>query len=392
MYNRGIISLSWMMKNGKRVGGITEYEKGKALYRENWNSIFGRNDKRTIRNVKSKLVMTIQYKKSCAEEETDDCFGNVIYRGEFDMDMNRNGHGIEFDRNSGNELFEGIWEKDTLIRVTREFDKENNTMIEYSETSSPAIWQQIPLYVGGYCFEDGSFFRNGTGYLIDESSGAAIRESEWDHGKEIKGVDLYEGWYAKGIQDSIRGVFNNLEQENMRTEEPSSPFTSNIVEITRCEGLNEIDTQVTDLVIASNIGNNLSSLNLDRYSWLKSIEIGDNCFCSVKTFRINGLNKLKKLKIGSCSFIQKKYCFYEDYSKSFHVLNCEKLESIIIGENSFSDFSGQFELMNLNSLKLLRIGSIGKQSNNFYYSSLVVRGKHASLLIIMCRPSTTSGC
>ena len=39
MYNRGIISLSWMMKNGKRVGGITEYKNGKALYRENWNSI-----------------------------------------------------------------------------------------------------------------------------------------------------------------------------------------------------------------------------------------------------------------------------------------------------------------------------------------------------------------
>ena len=31
LYNRGIISLSWMMKNGKREGGITEYVKGKAV-------------------------------------------------------------------------------------------------------------------------------------------------------------------------------------------------------------------------------------------------------------------------------------------------------------------------------------------------------------------------
>lgn len=390
LYNRGIISLSWMMKNGKREGGITEYVKGKAVRRENWNSIFGRNDKRVIKNVKNKLIMTIQYKKSDSEKISDESFGNVIYQGEFDYEMNRNGRGIEFDINSGKELFEGIWEKDNLICVTREFDKDNNTMIEYSETSSQAIWQQIPMYIGGYCFEDGSIFRNGTGYLIDESSGAAIRESEWDHGIEIKGDDLYEGWYEKGIQDSIRNVINNLSQENMQTEDPSSFFAQNKIEVIRSEQLHEIDINITDLVVASNCGNHLSSLNLNSYSCLKSIEIGDNCFFSVKSFNLNGLKKLKRLKIGNCSFTQSKYCYKEDYSKSFHIVNCDKLESITIDEYSFSDCSGQFELRNLNSLKSIRIGSIGKHSNNFFFSSLVVRGRNADLLLIMYRPSTTS--
>ena len=40
-------------------------------------------------------------------------------------------------------------------------------------------------------------------------------------------------------------------------------------------------------------------------SWLlnlESIEIGDDCFESVKTFQIDGLNRLKTIKIGNNSF------------------------------------------------------------------------------------------
>ena len=36
---------------------------------------------------------------------------------------------------------------------------------------------------------------------------AICRESEWEHGKEKKGgTDLYEGWYVKGMKESIRSV------------------------------------------------------------------------------------------------------------------------------------------------------------------------------------------
>ena len=37
---------------------------------------------------------------------------------------------------------------------------------------------------------------------------------------------------------------------------------------------------------------------------LESIEIGNDCFGSVQTFQIDGLNRLKTIKIGSNSFIQ----------------------------------------------------------------------------------------
>ena len=107
---------------------------------------------------------------------------------------------------------------------------------------------------------------------------------------------------------------------------------------------------------------------------LESIEIGIVCFASVKTFRIDGLNRLKTIKIGNNSFTQKKNSCENDESKSFHILNCESLESIQIGEYSFSDFGGEFELKNLPQLQSILIGTIGSKSNNFYYSSFVIRG------------------
>ena len=44
------------------------------------------------------------------------------------------------------------------------------------------------------------------------------------------------------------------------------------------------------------------------------------------------------------------------HRKIFHILNCESLESIDIGEYSFSDFGGDFELKNLPQLQSIQIG------------------------------------
>ena len=84
---------------------------------------------------------------------------------------------------------------------------------------------------------------------------------------------------------------------------------------------------------------------------------------------------LKSLSIGESSFTQKKNWYGNDESKSFHILNCESLESIEIGEYSFSDFAGDFELKNLPQLQSIQIGTIGRKSFNFWYSSFVIRGK-----------------
>ena len=129
-------------------------------------------------------------------------------------------------------------------------------------------------------------------------------------------------------------------------------------------------------------------------SWLlnlESIEIGNNCFGSVKSFQIDGLNRLKTIKIGRNSFTQRKNDFGYDESKSFHILNCESLKSIEIGEFSFSDYAGEFELKNLPQLQSFQIGTIGSESFNFRNnSSFVIRGIELILTIVMIRSSKST--
>ena len=157
--------------------------------------------------------------------------------------------------------------------------------------------------------------------------------------------------------------------------------------VNECEWVNEIESDIEDYEDNSseplNIGMKHLKLtdNCVLANWdasllynLESIEIGDECFESVKTFKIDGLNRLKTIKIGNNSFTQKKYWYGNDESKSFHILNCESLEFIQIGEYSFCDFAGDFELKNLPQLQSIQIGTVGSESYNFYYSSLMIAG------------------
>ena len=136
------------------------------------------------------------------------------------------------------------------------------------------------------------------------------------------------------------------------------------------DGLRSLQT----IKIGSNSFTSVITIQLSNLNSLESIEIGDECFGSVQTFQIDGLNRLKTIKIGNKSFTQEKNGYGNDKSKSFHILNCESLESIQIGRYSFSDFGGDFELKNLPQLQSIQIGTIGGESCNFYYSSFVIQG------------------
>ena len=135
-----------------------------------------------------------------------------------------------------------------------------------------------------------------------------------------------------------------------------------------------MNINVTNLIISSNSCNELKSLNLNKFRYLKSIEIGDNCFSNVELFKIDGLNELKSLKIGINSFTKKKNSWGNDESRSFHISNCNELESIEIGRYSFSDYGGRFELRNLPKLSSIKIGEVDSWSANFWSSSFEIQG------------------
>ena len=127
----------------------------------------------------------------------------------------------------------------------------------------------------------------------------------------------------------------------------------------------------TAFVVESNKYNEVRYIRLRYRPLLKTIIIKNNCFTKARTFSINGLQSLTTLSIGSNSFTQHTNDYGNDIdkSKSFHILNCTKLESIEIGEYSFSDYGGQFELNGLPELQSLIIGSNSTDSYNFYSSS-----------------------
>ena len=137
--------------------------------------------------------------------------------------------------------------------------------------------------------------------------------------------------------------------------------------------LQRMDQSISSIILKRYSCNDLGYTIFDfsRFTLIESIEIGDGSFKSVKTFQIDGLNRLKTIKIGYNSFTQRSG---DNKSKSFHILNCESLESIQIGEYSFSDFGGDFELKNLPQLKKIKFGKMGEKSCNFIYCSFVAKG------------------
>ena len=130
---------------------------------------------------------------------------------------------------------------------------------------------------------------------------------------------------------------------------------------------------LTTLSIGNGSFGNSTSFHLSNLDLLQSLNIENGMYNEVSSFKIDGLKSLKSLIIGSNSFTGTKNGFGNDIDKSFHILNCESLESIQIGEYSFSDFGGEFELNNLPQLQSIQIGNLNSNSYNFYSSSLIIQ-------------------
>ena len=339
LYENNVLKQKWQEnENEERSEEFFALKNGRIDFRMRFDDILKQLNFNKIVNHKKGLRMEIWSSQT----------GNLKYHGEFNERRQKEGWGIEYDEESGKIALEGIWRKGILKEVIRVFDGDTMTELRRNGEESVDPVKRIPTYMGGFRYDEDAemFFREGKGCLIDEKNGIAYRESEWKDGKELSGVDLYEGWY-------------NLFP--IRINETDHLATSMFPEM-------------SDLLISSNCCNDLNTLDLSNLECLRSIEIGSECFESVQTFKIDGLRRLKSLKIGDNSFTRHKKQKGNDQSRSFHILNCESLISIDIGEYSFSDYSGEFELHNLISLESIQIGSIGNTSCNFYESSFVIQG------------------
>ena len=350
LFRKGVLELRWSEENGQKVGGFTMYEKGRVLMRETWQSLLNHDEHRYVENVNNHIRMVIQRGNE----------NHVVYRGEYDESMKRDGEGYAYDEESGRMLIHGVWKNDELFQILQEFESENK-MIEYEVTEGKenvGVLNRRPVYIGGYAFNKSKecYVRHGKGNEIDVKSGIAKRECEWANGEVKKRVELFDGWYEKG-QDSP--LLWNLRDEEVKTEIHNEMEWSSM------------DASVTDIIVSSNCCNeeSLKKLDLGEMQYLRRIVIGDDCFKSVDKVKIIGLQGLTKVVIGDNCFSLNDD---DDSSGRFYVKNCPALEKLQIGKYSFSDYT-TCKIENVDSLKIIEIGELSDWSENFDRASLELK-------------------
>ena len=348
LFHKGLLKMSWQEENGKKVGGFTLYDNGKAAKRWNWTCMWSMDVYRWIENCKSGLELVVK--------------GNgVVYRGGFDDvdSMKREGRGMEFDERNGRVLRCGVWKNDELFHIEKECESDE-VMIEYAieeGKENVSLLNRHPVYEGGYVYDEEKrvFLRNGEGFEIE--GGVAVKEGTWERGVLKESVELFDGWYVKREGSEVFDWGKRVEIHNWNEWE-------------------NVNKRVTDLVIPPNCCNETEwrVFDVSGLKWLKSIEIGDECFENVNEVKLIGMNQLERVVIGKNSFTKKK----NDYPRSinpnrhFYLKNCERLKELKMGRYSFSDYS-VCEIDNVPSLEVIEMGELNEKSWNFDYASLELK-------------------
>ena len=353
LFYKGILKLSWGEVNGVRTGGFTVYEKGKALRSEDWNQLGGK-EHRYVENCRNGLELVVE--------------GNgVVFRGGFDdvESMKREGRGMEYDETSGRVLRCGVWKNDELFQITQEFESVE-VMIEYAieeGESNLNVLNRHPVYEGGYVFDEEKreVLRNGEGCEIDVNTGIAMKEGVWERGVLKESVELFDGWYVKR-EGNVVFDWGLTEKGDLR------------VEIHNWNEWENVSKRVTELVIPSICCDEeeWSVFDVSELKWLKSIEIGDECFENVNEVKLIGVNRLERVVIGKNSFTKKKNNAGNDPNRHFYLKDCERLRELKIGRYSFSDYS-VCEIENLPSLEVIEMGDLNERSCNFLWASLELK-------------------
>ena len=380
------------------------------------------NGESSIHSKFNTLMATLTFVDGIASGPCTLCKNGILFYKGFFVNGYREGRGQEYDEN-GNVVFDGYYKKGKKLNIVP------------SNEMGKGYWKELD--------ENGRIIRisqkdelgNREGFCYFYEDGKISRVSVWREGKEVKllkqfyddkmieyknGKKVYEG----GFVDSLEMGYPRKDKcskfgngENISVWEDK--FKSNTIysKTARLYGtlvenrFVTVTVAVVSMILfyfyffviylnngphgikfeqesynaSSGSGKYLRKFVMSNYPNLRRIEIGDECFGSVKTFKIDGLNRLKTIKVGINSFTQLKKAEWQKISndervkrssnsKSFHILNCASLESIEIGDFSFSDFGGDFELKNLPLLQSIQIGSKRGWSSNFYLGSFLIRG------------------
>lgn len=193
----------------------------------------------------------------------------------------------------------------------------------------------------------------GFGHMYDENN-IVVYEGFMINGKlECFGITFYpdtntveyKGMFINGNRHG-KGDLYDKEGELIYAGYWSfgNPILSDLI-VGNFENEELIHNLVNELRIGDDCYTTVQDIRLINYTNLQTIKIGDNSFKSATHFILNNCNELKSIQIGVNSFSCMKRCI--DASKKdgqFAILNCSKLQEIVIRKFSFGDFGGSFKL------------------------------------------------
>ena len=155
---------------------------------------------------------------------------------------------------------------------------------------------------------------------------------------------------------------------------PYMPFYTKNATVCSMSDLTSIESGVTHITVSNNCGNEntAASLYFTRFTQLKELVIGDNCFMNVDQLNLIGLSKLRSVVIGENSFTKKKNGFGKESNRRFYVKNCPSLRELRVGRYSFSDYASAVIEGN-DALEVIAMGELSSESFNFYSASLELK-------------------
>ena len=133
-----------------------------------------------------------------------------------------------------------------------------------------------------------------------------------------------------------------------------------------CLSIIEGSDEITDLVVGNYVCpfENVTAFDLSVYPRLETLRIGNESFMYVDVFNMTGLNKLESVVIGESSFTKSSG---NNPNRHFHLKSCPKMRELKIGSGSFSDYT-VVEVENVDALETVQMVSF-----NFRYASLELK-------------------
>ena len=152
----------------------------------------------------------------------------------------------------------------------------------------------------------------------------------------------------------------------------SAPFYTLTATVCDMDELANMNEGVTHLTLGSSCLNENSTTYLlfNELVYLKELVIGNDSCVNVNQLYLIDLPKLESVVIGENSFANEDGLLNVD--GHFYLEDCPKLRTLRIGGLSFSDYS-MFVLEGVDALEGIEIGKLNESSSSFGYASLELK-------------------